>query len=77
MFTSLFAVAMVHAMSAKPEAIPTWDTDYRHARAIAAKEQKPLAVVVGNVPHRSDRDFGSIRQHHGYVGWSEGHAVRW
>src|SRR5262245_40310343 len=48
MFTSLIALAMVHALAAKPEAIPTWDTDYRHARAVAAKELKPMAIVVGN-----------------------------
>lgn len=48
MFASLFALAMAHALGAKPEAMPAWDTDYRHAKALAAKEQKPLAVVIGN-----------------------------
>jgi len=48
MYTSLIAWAMAHTLAVKPEAMPTWDTDYRHAKALAAKEQKPMAIVVGN-----------------------------
>lgn len=47
MFTSIIALAVANTLALKPEALPSWDRDYGHAKAIASKEQKPMAVVVG------------------------------
>lgn len=43
MFTALASFAL----AATPAAAPSWESDYRQACAVAARESKPLAVVLG------------------------------
>jgi hypothetical protein len=48
MYTSLVGVALAAALSPAANPAPTWMTDYRQAREVGAREQKPLVVVLGS-----------------------------
>jgi predicted transcriptional regulator len=75
MFATLMALALSQGVAAKPGAAPVWNTDYRQARALAIKEQKPMAVVIGQGESGwdklfSDSDFAttvSAEQRNAYV----------
>src|SRR6185369_16011411 len=48
MYSSMICLAMSAMLSTTTAAhLPAWQLDYRQARDVAAREQKPLAVVVG------------------------------
>lgn len=49
MYTSITLLALTGlSAAAMPEPQPTWQSDYRLARRIGEREQKPLAVFVGS-----------------------------
>ena len=48
MFSSMICLAASAMLSTATAAnLPAWQLDYRQARDVAAREQKPLAVVIG------------------------------
>src|SRR5687767_8087904 len=48
MYTSLLGVALAAALSPAANPAPTWMTDYKQARELGSREQKPLVVVIGS-----------------------------
>jgi hypothetical protein len=73
MYVTLFTACALFAQS--PAATPAVMTDYRQAREIAAREQKPLAVVIGRgvrdaedlIDDESDVRRVSLRTSHVWV----------
>lgn len=47
MYSIVFGLALATATNSPAANLPAWQLDYRQAKAQAAKEQKPLAVVIG------------------------------
>ncbi len=48
MYTSILLFAVAGLVPGADATAPTWQTDYNRARQAGAREQKPLAVVLGN-----------------------------
>jgi hypothetical protein len=48
MCTSILGVALAAAFASAPNLAPAWHNDYRHAREIGERENKPLVVVIGS-----------------------------
>ena len=70
MYTSIMGVALVAALSTAHNATlaPAWQHDYRMARALGSRENKPLVVIIGsgktdwaNLAKPAEQD-GSINQ---------------
>ena len=53
MFSSFYTFALVATLTTSAN-MPAWQMDYRQAHDVAARDQKPLCVVIGNGSHGWD-----------------------
>ncbi|MBX7104156.1 MAG: hypothetical protein K1X57_08740 [Gemmataceae bacterium] len=48
MYSIVLGLALATTANSSAANLPTWQTDYRQAKVVAARDHKPLAVVIGN-----------------------------
>lgn len=48
MYSIVFGLVLATTATAPAANLPTWQADYRQAKVLAARDSKPLAVVIGS-----------------------------